>query len=33
MTYAWMRWLKCDLHMHTPIDKNNWLGESCAGQF
>ena len=28
MTYAGMRWLKCDLHMHTPIDKNNWLGES-----
>lgn len=25
--YKGMRWLKCDLHMHTPADARNWTGE------
>jgi energy-coupling factor transporter ATP-binding protein EcfA2 len=25
--YKGMRWLKCDLHMHTPADTRNWTGE------
>lgn len=25
MTYQGLRWLKCDLHMHNPLD-NNWAG-------
>lgn len=25
--YQGMRWFKCDLHMHTPADKNHWCGE------
>lgn len=31
--YKGMRWLKCDLHMHTPADARHWLGEPMvAGQ-
>lgn len=26
-SYMGMRWLKCDLHMHTPIDERRWVGE------
>lgn len=26
--YKGMRWYKCDLHMHTPVDKAHWRG-SC----
>lgn len=22
-----MRWFKCDLHMHTPFDSSNWIGD------
>ena len=25
--YKGLRWLKCDLHMHTPADARNWTGE------
>lgn len=26
-SYKGMRWLKCDLHMHTPADSRHWQGE------
>ena len=26
--YRGMRWLKCNLHMHTPADKVNWREET-----
>ena len=29
--YQGMRWYKCDLHMHTPVDAGHWLG-SLKGQ-
>jgi len=29
MAYKGMKWLKCDLHMHTPIDTANWLGTTA----
>jgi recombinational DNA repair ATPase RecF len=29
-TYQGMRWFKCDLHMHTPADKQHWRGELIA---
>ena len=25
--YKGMRWLKCDLHMHTPVDVRHWAGD------
>ena len=25
--YQGMRWLKCNLHMHTPGDAHNWAGD------
>lgn len=25
--YQGMRWFKCDLHMHTPVDRKHWRGE------
>lgn len=28
MAYQGLRWLKCDLHMHNPLD-NNWTGQRC----
>lgn len=32
-TYKGMRWLKCDLHMHTPADARNWAEDRLeAGQ-
>lgn len=31
--YKGMRWLKCDLHMHTPMDSRHWTGDRLeAGQ-
>lgn len=31
--YKGMRWLKCDLHMHTPGDRRHWKGQKIvAGQ-
>ena len=29
-SYNGMRWLKCDLHMHTPADTRHWKGDSSA---
>ena len=29
-SYNGMRWLKCDLHMHTPVDTRHWKGDSSA---
>ncbi|SEM68682.1 DNA repair ATPase RecN [Syntrophus gentianae] len=29
--YKGMRWLKCDLHMHTPADSQHWAGEGIVG--
>ena len=29
-SYNGMRWLKCDLHMHTPADARHWKGDSSA---
>ena len=26
--YNGMRWLKCNLHMHTPVDSKNWIGDA-----
>jgi len=26
-SYKGMRWLKCDLHMHTPVDGRHWCGD------
>ncbi len=26
MSYQGMRWFKCDLHMHTPVDAGHWHG-------
>jgi ABC-type dipeptide/oligopeptide/nickel transport system ATPase component len=31
--YEGMRWVKCDLHMHTPADKNHWRGVPADGDF
>lgn len=30
-TYKGMRWLKCDLHMHTHVDVRHWAGDRFVG--
>lgn len=30
--YKGMRWLKCDLHMHTPADARHWIGEGIVDE-
>ena len=32
-SYQGMRWLKCDLQMHTPADPQNWQGGRIAGNW
>jgi len=30
--YKGLRWLKCDLHMHTPADARHWTGEGIIDE-